>query len=96
MSEVFGKQFCLIHESGAVLYPIRIKNRDTGKVSFRISQGGKGGNTKAIGLEEDDESKVLNRVINEGWAVRVSSLDRRTNGLYKIGHKAIKDYKVFK
>lgn len=94
--ERFGKQFCLVHESGELLYPVRIRNRDTGRVSFRISQGGLKGNTKEVGIEEDDEAKVFSRVVNEGWAVRASSMNKKTTGLYKLGQRSIKDYKILK
>lgn len=90
--EVFGKTFCLIHKNGQRLYPVRMKNRDTGTVAFRISPGGKSGNTKDIGSEEQDESLVFEKVTVQGWAVRVSSLDRATNGLYKIGQKSISGF----
>lgn len=92
-SNVFGKTFCLVHKSGVPLFPVRMKNRDTGRVAFRISQGGTAGNTKASGQEESDEAQVFTRVINDGWAVRVASLDRTIVGLYKVGHRSITTYK---
>lgn len=91
--DVFGRSFCLIHKTGISLYPVRMKNQDTGRVAFRISAGGTGGNTKATGQEENDESRVFGCVVNEGWAVRVASLDRKIEGLYKVGHRSITGYK---
>ena len=89
IDEIFGRTFCLIHKAGVRLYPVRVKNRDSGKVAFRISSGGKGGNTKDIGSEETDESVVFGKVTVDGWAVRVASRGRKTKGLYKIGEKSI-------
>ena len=79
--DIFGKTFCLVHKNGQRLYPVRMKNRDTGKVAFRISPGGKGGNTKDAGSEETNESVVFEKVTVDRWAVRVASLDRKTEGL---------------
>lgn len=69
-----------------------MRNRDTGKVAFRISPGGKGGNTKESSSEEIDASIVFEKVTVDRWAVRVASLDRKTEGLYKIGHKSISGF----
>ncbi|MEQ8484340.1 MAG: hypothetical protein RIB46_08245 [Pseudomonadales bacterium] len=86
----FFRGFCLIHKSGVRLYPVRMKNRDTGRVAYRLSRGGTGGNTKEAGVEETDESILIQRV-KEGWAVRAASLDRTISGLYKINHRSITD-----
>lgn len=93
MSERFGNSFGLIHNEGDILYPVRVRNRDSGAFAFRISPGGAGGNTKGIQVEEPDESVVLERVLRGGWAVRVSTLDRRRAGLYKVGQRSIREFK---
>lgn len=92
MSSDFGSMFCLVHDSGDVLYPVKMKNRDTGVLAFRISPGGVGGNTKTIGREEEDEAIVFARV-QGGWAVRASTLDRTRAGLYKIEQRCIREFK---
>lgn len=92
--EVFGHLFCLEHKSGALLYPVRIKNRETQRRLFRISPGGPGGNTKAIGLEVEDESQVLQKVVNDGFAVRAASRDRKIHGLYKLNQRSIVGYRI--
>ncbi|HAS6222287.1 TPA: hypothetical protein I7183_23050 [Vibrio vulnificus] len=88
-SEVFTDKFYLIHESGDHLYPCRIKNRDTGKVSFRVSKGGKNGNTKAIGQEVECELEVESLVLEHGYAVRAKTKDKTRNGLYKLNQRSI-------
>lgn len=85
--------FCLIHNNGDVLYPVRMKNRDSGVFAFRISPGGFRGNTKDVGVEESDESIVFERVLRDGWAVRASTLDREREGLYKVGQRSIREFK---
>jgi len=89
----FGRSFCLVHESGELLYPVRIKNLDTGRLAFRISKGGAGGNTKESGKEENDESKVHDLVRNQGWAVRASNLQKTIQGLYKVGERSIREFR---
>jgi len=88
-SELFSYKFYLAHKDGHKLYPIRIKNRESGNIAFRISEGGKGGNTKEAGLEVTDEEQVKDYVLNKGFAVRVSTVDKNIKGLYKVGHRSI-------
>ena len=88
-SELFSYQFHLVHKDGHKLYPIRVKSIKTGKVAFRVSEGGKNGNTLEAGLEILDEDQVKDYVINKGFAVRASTLDKKVKGLYKIGQRSI-------
>jgi hypothetical protein len=96
IDEVFGNTFCLIHASGVRLFPVRIRNRDTGKIAFRISRGGTGGNTKDAGSEETNEFVVFDRVIRDRWSVRVASLDCKIEGLYKLNRCSITGYKDYR
>lgn len=88
-SELFSYKFYLAHKDGHKLYPIRVKNRETGNLAFRISEGGKGGNTKQVGLEISDENQLKDYVINKGFAVRVATVDKSVKGLYKVGQRSI-------
>jgi hypothetical protein len=88
-SELFSYKFYLAHKEGHKLYPIRIKNRETGKLAFRVSEGGTRGNTKEIGLEITDENQVKNYVLKKGFAVRVSTVNKSVQGLYKVGQRSI-------
>ncbi|EOX4805143.1 hypothetical protein ACFKIT_003765 [Vibrio alginolyticus] len=89
-SELFSELFYLVHESGDELYPYRIKNRDTGKVAFRVSEGGEKGNTKEVSEEIDCEYEVKRLVLEHGYAVRAQTLDKTRSGLYKLGQRSIK------
>lgn len=68
-------------------------NRATGRSTFRISPGGIGGNTKAVGQETDDERVVLNKV-KSGWSVRAATRNRSREGLFAVGRRAIKELVV--
>lgn len=83
----FSQLFYLEHRSGDKLYPVRIKNRDTGVVAFRLS---KRGNTKKDSIEVTDESVMKSKVLNEGYAVRASTLNRSRFGLYRFGAREIR------
>ena len=88
-SELFFYKFYLLHKDGHKLYPIRVKNLETGKHTFRVSEGGKRGNTKDAGLEISDENQLSDYVLNKGFAIRASTLDKSVKGLYKVGQRSI-------
>lgn len=90
MENRFSNLFYLEHNDGDRLYPVRMKNRDTGKVAFRVSKGGPAGNTKEVGLEIDDEKEVRRLVHEHGYAVRAKSRKSGREGLYKVGQRSIK------
>lgn len=88
--ERFAKSFYLLHVNGAHLYPVRMKNRDTGRSCFRVSKGGAGGNTKAAGREVEDEETLL-RLVLGGYAVRAAQLKGGSANLYRVGDRAIRE-----
>jgi len=76
--------------NGIEVFPVQIKNRDTGVIAFRVSRGGAGGNTKEAG-EEVDEAVMIRKVLELGYAVRCSSLDGNTKGLYVQGERSVRE-----
>lgn len=88
---IFSDLFYLEHISGDKLYPVKVRNRETGKVSFRVSPGGTGGNTREAGSEVDCEFEVKRLVLDQGYAVRASTRNKSRNGLYKLGMRSIKE-----
>lgn len=88
--ERFAKSFYLLHVNGARLYPVRMKNRDTGRSCFRVSKGGAGGNTKDAGREIEDEETLL-RLVLGGYAVRAAPLKGGSTSLYRVGERAIRE-----
>jgi len=89
LNDAFSPLFYLLHKSGDKLYPVRMRNQDSGKRTFRVSPGGGGGNTKAMGLEIEDEQEMAQYVLERGYAVRAATLNRSRNGLFKAGHRSI-------
>lgn len=88
MQERLSKKFSFILYDGTEIFPVQMKRRDTGIIAFRVSLGGTGGNTLTAG-EEVDEATMMRKVLEEGYAVRCRSLDGRTKGLYKYGHRSV-------
>lgn len=85
----FSKLFYLLHKNSDKLYPVRMKNRDTGKICFRVSPGGTGGNRKELSLEIECEHEMKNFVLRKGYAVRASTKDGTRKGLYKTEQRCI-------
>jgi len=88
--ERFSLAFSFILESGAEIFPVKMKRRSSGNVAFRISAGGIGGNTLQQ-CEEVDESAMIRKVLSENYAVRCSSKDGSIRGLYKQGQRSVRE-----
>lgn len=86
---LFSNLFYLVHKNGDKLYPVKMKNRETGKICFRVSPGGTGGNKKEMGLEVESEHEMKKYVLQKGYAVRAATLNGSRKGLYKIGQRCI-------
>jgi hypothetical protein len=88
-SEMSGA-FSFILHSGVEVFPVKMRSRATGRIAFRVSPGGTGGNTLAA-TEQVDEATMVKRVLGDGFGVRCSSLDGAVQGQYKAGHRAVKE-----
>ena len=88
--ERLSTKFSFILNNGTEVFPTQMKRRDTGTIAFRISPGGTGGNTIAAG-EEVDEATMVRKVLEEGYAVRCKSRDGSKTGLYKHGHRSVRE-----
>ncbi len=74
-----SRRFWFDHESGTRLYPCRIRDRGNKTATFRVVPRGTGNNSE---LQLQDEEELYERVIMQGWAVRMSSLDHSQTGLF--------------
>ena len=88
ISERISRRFSFVLKDGTELFPIRMKRRANGRVSFRVSPGGAGGNTLAAGREVDEDTMVA-LVLGNGFSVRCASLDGATLGLYKARGRSV-------
>lgn len=84
----FSKRLSFTLHTGEEIFPIKMTARGTGKLAFRVSPGGTGGNTLGA-AEQVDEEAMIRRVLSEGWGVRCASLDGTVQGLYKPDQRAV-------
>lgn len=75
---------------GTELFPIRMKNRQSGKVAYRLSEGGLEGNTLEKTIEVEDEDEMITLVCHEEKSVRLSSADNKRQGLYRKGGRSVR------
>ena len=83
---VFCHSFYLLHESGDHLFPIKVKNKKTGEVAFRVS---KGGNTIEDSIDITDEAELKRLVVSRGYSVRAATLNKSRKGLFKLERRSI-------
>lgn len=88
--ELFSRAFSFVLNNGKEVFPVQMKRRDTGAIAFRVSRGGTGGNTLESG-EEVDETTMIRKVLDLGYAVRCESLDGATKGLYMSGQRSVRE-----
>ncbi len=87
MSEIFCRRLRLYHTSGDLLFPVKMKDRDTGRAAFRLS---KEGNKKTDSIEVTDEQEMIRKVTTEGYAVRArTEKPGGRQGLFKIDQRGI-------
>lgn len=72
---------------GETVYPTPVKNRATKKIAYRVSDGGKGGNTLARTIEVDEATMIA--CVRLGMAVRATSADGTRRGQYRKNGRAV-------
>ncbi|WP_299021917.1 hypothetical protein [uncultured Photobacterium sp.] len=92
-SDKFCMRLKLICDDGIALYPVKLRNRTTGIFSYRVSNGS---NRKedAIELFDEDIDKLIDMVVNQGYGVRASSLDKARHGIYGINKRSVHSYEI--
>lgn len=83
--------FSFVLENGERVYPSRIRRRDTGLMTFRVS---KQGNSLEDSIDVFDDEELKRRVIDLGYAVRMASLDGKRAGLYRVGGRSFRRVEV--
>ena len=71
----FARAFHLVRHDGRVIVPVRMRDRDTGNVAFRVA---KMGNTKDGQREIHDEAELLRLCESGQYQVRAQPLDKST------------------
>lgn len=69
-TDKFASNFYLLLPTGVKAYPVRMKNRDTGRMAFRVPRHG---NTKDDSIEVEDEAELLRLCESGQYRVRVAA-----------------------
>lgn len=88
LDNVSSRLMCVLLD-GTKLFPSKMKNRKTNRVAYRVSAGGKGGNTLEDGEEIDSEDQMIDLVVNHGYAVRMANAKTAAKSLYKLHARAV-------
>ncbi len=95
MTIKLSEKLALSHIGGVKLFPVMMKNRDTGTVAYRLS---KSGNTKSDSIEVVDENDMILKVTEQGYAVRARTIAPSSQGgiagLYKLNQRSIRCYSL--
>jgi hypothetical protein len=75
--ELYSQKFCFEHIEGDMLYPIRIRDRKSGRLKFQVWDKDK---SEAFGVEED---KMVDLVLKSNYAVRMRCPATGRNGGYR-------------
>jgi len=86
---VCSRVLFVLHD-GTQLFPIRMKDRASGKVAFRLSKDDTGGNTKDQSEEVDDEATMIDLVCKQNRAIRLSNADGSRQGLYRKTGRSVR------
>ena len=89
-TEALCTRLVFVLNDGTKMYPARMKNRQTKRVAFRLSQGGLGGNTLEAGEEVEDEDQMIDLVVNRGYAVRMASERGGMKSLFKLKGRVVR------
>jgi hypothetical protein len=86
------ERFCLrvrfTHEDGTPYHPVRVRDRDTGRLTFRVTSGGAQGNTKARTSFVEYESELV-KLLRAGSSVRCAPLHGGTQNIYSTKSRSI-------
>lgn len=85
MDDIIDRRFWLLSADGAQYFPVQMRDRDSGKIAFRVSALG---NTKGDAKEIETLEEVAALVVREGNKVRVRPATGGSTSLIRVGGKA--------
>lgn len=88
--ERFCARLKFVLHDGAVMFPVRMKNRASGKVAFRLTTGTSSGNTKDASEEVEGEDQMIDLVCQHNRAIRLSTADGTRQGIYRRTGRSVR------
>lgn len=82
---IYSRRLCFEHESGDLLYPVRMKNHETGSLWFRVGKI----TVKPPHELEVGEDEMVRLVIDEDYVVRMKDPISGRNGGYRKSGRSI-------
>jgi hypothetical protein len=82
----YSARLALVLHSGEKVYPVRMKNRDTGTFAFRISDGS---NKKELSVEVPEEDRMIQMVLTDRRSVRCCPLNTSLASIYGLGRRSV-------
>ena len=94
--ETVDKRFVLVADNGDRLYPYKKAQKSTGRYGFALTKPGEQ-DRHGQGTYTDSVDEVIQRVVNDGWSVRVKTTnkpDRQREGTLGINKRSVHGYEV--
>lgn len=91
LDQRLSRRFWFEHSSGERLYPYKMRDSNTGRVTYRVAVGRAGANKVVNQVQLDDVEDVYRYVFGKNYSVRMCSADGKTEGLYaKDGYRIVR------
>lgn len=84
----FLTSITFVRNDGTRFHPYKMKDRDTGRLAFRVSRGSTGSNTKAQTIFVDTESELRNH-LRAGHRVRCRPISGGDANIYSTATPSI-------
>jgi len=92
IADRFAQSFAFVLNNGDVVRPIRLRDRDSGRVAFKVSERG---NTNDDAQLVDDEETLANLVLDRGFRVRCSTQNGDRDGLFSPKGRTVIEIRRF-
>lgn len=89
-NERFASSFRLISHGGEMLYPVRVRNRETGRRAFNLAKRGAGTHTRVHRIEVEDEVTAYKMVASGTYKIRATRGAGDAPSLLGLGDRVVK------
>lgn len=93
MNTPYLKEVCFVHKLGDLLYPVKSLNLDTGRRTYRYSEGGIDGNVKYKKVKETESDEEIADKAERGYSIRCRTANGSRDGMFKRGGRSVIAFK---